>query len=489
MKLNPKKTKIKSPAERPSGFVLLVTVIVLVVLASLTTGLAVQMSMAKRRQSYMIEYQRARYGLDSAMKYILNTLPAKNFILAQREGVPDFSDVFLMNQAEFAEFIATWSETATYEQIEAVLREGASLTEPAPLSTDDMLSGLIGLFGGGSDGVGDVGVDSYGDANNITADSYNDPNDMTADDADEELYVVELDPNDVVVPGPYGAPWPHVIEPIDLEIGPCEITITIEDENAKMPLSWLVTNSKEANKQAENALKTFCEWMSWDQQQLRELETTITEAMDEIHGKKAFTLNPGPILLKSTTTRAARTPARTSRSRRRTSRRTASRTVRSTTTQKRPAVAHTTDFAKLFHSSLLDQELLARPLPDTGERIESPLKYLSLWGSQRVNINTAPRHVLEAAFSLAMDSFDLPEFVQEVITQRKEKPFQKIDELKELGGLDADTMKNLKNYLTTTSTFFQVRITSRSGGASSSAVATVVKEGRNTQQLVILYEQ
>ncbi|MHC4374302.1 MAG: type II secretion system protein GspK [Planctomycetota bacterium] len=194
-------------------------------------------------------------------------------------------------------------------------------------------------------------------------------------------------------------------------------------------------------------------------------------------------------MLKSTTTRAARTPARTSRSRRRTSRRTASRTVRSTTTQKRPAVAHTTDFAKLFHSSLLDQELLARPLPDTGERIESPLKYLSLWGSQRVNINTAPRHVLEAAFSLAMDSFDLPEFVQEVITQRKEKPFQKIDELKELGGLDADTMKNLNNYLTTTSTFFQVRITSRSGGASSSAVATVVKEGRNTQQLVILYEQ
>ena len=79
------KTKIESPAERPAGFVLLVTMIVLVVLASLTTGLAVQMSMAKRRQHYMIEYQRARYGLDSAMKYILKELPAKNFILAQRE--------------------------------------------------------------------------------------------------------------------------------------------------------------------------------------------------------------------------------------------------------------------------------------------------------------------------------------------------------------------------------------------------------------------
>jgi hypothetical protein len=50
-------------------------------------------------------------------------------------------------------------------------------------------------------------------------------------------------------------------------------------------------------------------------------------------------------------------------------------------------------------------------------------------------------------------------------------------------------MKQLNNYLTTTSTFFQIRITSRSGNARSSAVATVVKEGRNTQQLAILYEQ
>jgi hypothetical protein len=467
MKPNSMKPKIKSTAKRPAGFVLLVTVIVLVVLASLTTGLAVQMSMAKRRQHYMIEYQRARYGLDSAMKYILNTLPAKNFILAGREEDPDFSDVFLMNQAEFSEFIATWAETATDEQIEAVLREGASLTEPVPLSSGGMVSGLLGLFGGGSD-----------DANDMAAVSY---------ESDEQFYVVELDPNDVVVPGPYGVPWPYVIEPIDLEIGPCEIAITIEDENAKMPLSWLVTSSQEANKQAENALKTFCEWMSWDQQQLRELEATITEAMDEVHEKKAFKLNPGPILLKSTTTRTARTPARTSRSRRRTARR--SRTVRSTTTQERAAVAHTTDFAKLFHSSLLDREFLARPLPDTAERVESPLKYLSLWGSQRVNVNTAPRHVLESAFSLAMDSFDLPEFVQGVIEKRKEKPLSKIDELKELGSLDADTMKQLNNYLTTNSTFFQIRITSRSGNARSSAVATVVKEGAKTQQLAILYEQ
>ena len=456
-----------------AGFILLVTMIVLVVLATLTAGLSVQMSMARRRQQYMIEYQRARYGLDSAMKYILKEMAERNFYLETRQEQPDFSDVFLMNRDEYAEFITAWAETATDEQLEAVLKEGASMTEPAPLSKQDMMSRLLSMFGGGEQSdANDMGMDLYA--------------------SDEQLYIVEIDPNDVLVPGPYGALWPNATEPIDLEIGPCHITITIEDENAKMPLSWFVTDSQQANEQAENALKTFCEWMSWDQQQLRELEANIQEGMDEIYKKKMFKLNPEPVLLRSTTRRTVVLPSKsmrtsTSGSTSTGSGRTVSRTV--VETKKRPAVAHTTDFAKLFHSSLLDREFLARPLPDTGQRIESPLKYLSLWGAQRVNINTAPRHVLEATFSLAMDSFEIPEFTQNVIDRRKKEPIRKLDVLKELGSINAETMTNLKNYLTTTSTFFKIRVTSRSGNAGTSAVAVVVKEGKITQQLVILYEQ
>lgn len=475
MKPNLKTTRIRTTDSR-HGFVLLVVIIVLVVLASLATGLSVHLSMAKRRQQYRIEYQRSRYGADSAMKYILTELPNKKIVLKDRREHPDFSDLFIMNQSEFAEFVATWSETATDEQIEAVLKEGASLSEPVPLSTGDMVSRLSSLFGGGQGS----------DANQMDAEPY---------DSDEQLYMVELDPNDVVVPGPYGPPWPNVVEPINLEIGPCKVTITIEDENAKMPLSWFVTSSKGANKRAENALKTFCEWMSWDQEQLQQLEEEIQNSMDRIYEKKMFKLNPKPIILKTVKKRTVKTPARstrTSRTRRtqsRTRRTARTREVRETKTKERPAVAHATDFAKLFHSSMLDRELLARPLPDTGERLESPLKYLSLWGAQRVNINTAPRHVLEATFSLAVDSFDLPELTQKVIEQRQEKPFKKIDELKELGRIDTGTMKKLQNYLTTTSTFFRIRVTSRSGNAGTSAVATVVKEGKKVQQLAILYEQ
>jgi type II secretory pathway component PulK len=136
----------------------------------------------------------------------------------------------------------------------------------------------------------------------------------------------------------------------------------------------------------------------------------------------------------------------------------------------------------------LDREILARPHENTGDRVESPLKYLSLWGAQHVNINTAPRHVLQAALSLAMDSFEIPELTQQIIEKRKEEPFKTLDELKDLGGLDSDTMKTLNNYLTTTSTFFKVRVDSQSGSARTSAVATVVKEGTKTQVLAILYE-
>lgn len=463
----------KTTSMSRTGFILLVTMIVLVVLTTLAAGLSVHLSLAKRRQQYRIEYQRSRYGVDSGMKYILTVLPTQNFtLLTSRQEQPDFSDLFWMNGAEYAEFIAAWAETATDEQIEGVLKEGASLTAPMPLSDAEMVSRLTSLFGGLGTDADEMGMDAY--------------------DTGEQLYLVELDPNDVAVPGPYGAPWPNAAEPIHLEMGPCKVTITIEDENAKMPLSWLVTSSKDANKRAENALKTFCEWMSWDPDQLREMESDIQDGMDKIYEKKMFKLNPSPVLLKTTTTRTVTTPAstspasRASRFRRTTS---ASRTVRQVITKQRPAIAHTTDFAKLFHSSLLNREILARPLPDTGDRIESPLKYLSLWGAQRVNINTAPRNVLEAAFSLAIDAFDLPEFTQEVIEKRKEKPLASLDELAKLGGLDTETMNNLKNYLTTTSTFFQIHVVSQSGNASSSAVATVVKEGKNVQQLVILYEQ
>jgi len=482
MKSGRKTTCFSLTADRSSGFAFLVTLIVLVVLASLAAGLSVRLTMAKRRQQYMVDYQRARYGADSAMKYILSVLPAKNFPLQNRKDKPDFSDLYWMDQQEYGRFIADWAADATDEQIQAVLKPGASLRPAEQSNPKDLIAQLLALFGA------EEKLNETEQSNRIDA---NIPDSTISSAAMEGFEVVELDPNDVQVPGPYGPPWPYVIEPIELEMGPCRITIVIEDENAKMPLSWLVTSSAQANKRAENALKTFCEWMAWDKQSLARLQNIIETAMKEVAKKKMFTLNPSPILLRPVS-QTPQTPAATPQTQRATTRMTtspaAAQAAAQPAAQTRPPSAHATDFAKLFHSSLLDLEALAEPLPNTGQRQESPLKYLSLWGAQRVNINTAPRHVLEAAFTLAIDPLTASQLAQSVIVQRREKPFRTAAELRELGRLDSETMTVLQNYITTTSTFFQVRVISRSGNARAAAVATVIKEGRQIERLAVMYE-
>lgn len=452
---------------RPAGFALLLAMIVLVVLASVAAGLSIQLTMAKRRQQYMVEYSRARYGLDSAMKYILSVLPTKSFKVEARPDVPDFSDLFWMTDAEYGMFIDSWAVTATDEQIEAVLKK--DVQPDAQESGDEgLVSWLNSLFG----------------------DAAQDPNAASDPNAG-----IVIDPNQIDVPGPYGVPWPYVTEPIKLKIGTSEITITIEDENAKMPLSWMVTNFAKVNKQAEYSLETFGQWMQMTGAEIEELKTDL----EAIHEQKMFKVNPNPIILKpAPAAGAAQTPGQPGQFAG--SRRTYTRNRPGQQPQQpqpnpaaqaganeRPASAHTTDFAKLFHSSLLNQEVLGRLLPDTGLRTESPLKYLSLWGAQRININTAPRHVLEAAFMLAGDSFTAPELAQKVIEIRKEKPFAKIDELKDAGMMDTDSFNLVKDYVTVTSSFFKVRVTSHSGNASASAVATVIKEGKSMETLAILY--
>src|SRR4030043_862130 len=87
----------------------------------------------------------------------------------------------------------------------------------------------------------------------------------------------------------------------------------------------------------------------------------------------------------------------------------------------------TAHFAKLFHSSLIDTEPLTQPTIVVGDRKEYPLKYIGLWGTRQVNINTAPRHVLEAAFIFGGNQVEIAE---EIIQQRRKEPFADIDALK-----------------------------------------------------------
>jgi len=141
----------------------------------------------------------------------------------------------------------------------------------------------------------------------------------------------------------------------------------------------------------------------------------------------------------------------------------------------------TTHFAKLFHSSLIDTEVIARPYIEG--RKESALKYMGMWGSRKVNINTAPRHVLEAAFIFGGDQVEI---AQEIILRRQIEPFADIEDLKRALLRYGASIGKCEKYITTVSTFFTIRVTAVSGVAKTSSVIAITKEGNKVQRIAVI---
>jgi len=505
------------------GVALVIAVLVLAALTTLLATLSVRITMAKRRQDYMIEYQRARYALDSAMKYALSAIPEKKFELAVRDGLPDFSDLFWMNADQRYQYLNNWLATATDEQIEKVLSPEAASRAAGTDSPVDILAMLSDLFGvkkeppsaekPAQEPTDEKKDDKEKSSDKLLSELKNSSDKDSDKDAAEQdnrsepasdgatttsakedsSLAFAVTPDDLLIPGPYTADWPYVMEPIELEIGAAKVTIYIEDENAKLPLSWAITSDTEANKKAQAVLSMFYDWIGLDAAQRQ----TLAMQLAQIQQKKAFELNPNPIML-TVAAPAAQTPPQTQQTpqQRAASRRSRRRTApvaqtpqQATTTQQRPASAHATDFAKLFHSALLDRQIFARPAivrqdDASAKTQDSPLRYIALWGSQRVNVNTAPRHVLEAALTFGGDAVELTE---KIIQQRRVEPFKDIDDLKrKMFGYSA-LIDRAKDYLTTTSNFYSIRVVSASGNARATAVATVIKEDKKVEQLAILY--
>ncbi|HPY76271.1 MAG TPA: type II secretion system protein GspK [Anaerohalosphaeraceae bacterium] len=454
-----RKNLMTQSASSRRGLVLVVVMMILVVLTALSTALSLRLTQVRRRQNYMIDYQRARYACDSALKYMINLLPDQRYTVVPREGMPDFSDLFWMEQADYESYIRSWLEVAPEEQVQKLIAQSGLDTEP--VLPERTLAESLALL----------------------VKKMIDPNAGLEELA--PLPLRQTDPSKIKVPGPYGAPWPYVAEPIDLEMGQAHVSISVEDENAKMPLGWAVSD----NKAAQAALTTFCEWMSMDKDQIEDLQQECRKIREE----KTFVIDPQPILIKSraasTAQRTAQAQARSTASRFRTSRQPPGQSAARTTPQTaqdqlRPAIAHAADFSKLFHSSLLDVEDLARPRRNTGPRNESPLRYLALWGSQEININTAPRQVLEAAFTFAGE----PDKIAEAIIQKRAaKPFQTTQELENLIPEERSRIQAAAPYLTVQSSFFQIRIDSRCGNARCLAAATVFKDQKKVETLAVLY--
>ena len=108
---------------------------------------------------------------------------------------------------------------------------------------------------------------------------------------------------------------------------------------------------------------------------------------------------------------------------------------------------------------------------------------MGMWASRKVNINTAPRHVLEAAFTFGGDS---DRIAAGIIRRRRIKPFESISELKSTLLAYSDSIKKCEKYITTFSNFFTIRVTAASGVAKASSVIAVMKEGNRMKKIAIV---
>jgi len=423
---------VDSANRRPCGVVLLVTLVVLSVLAMVGYTLTSRVSAQRHRDNYIIDYSKARYACDSAVKYALATLEDVNEAeLIARPNEPDFSDVFALSDEQYQELLDWWAATKGLE------RNGGLET---PTGTQDMndvndinLGGSFGMFGPGESN----------------------------------------DANSIQVRGPYGPPWPLVAEPMEFEIGSAKVTIAIEDENAKYPLGWAMLDDDELKREAEASFETFCEWMGLESWDIDLLKSQLSQVKDV----RKFKIDFQPIK-KRTPTRA---PARRGRSQGRRATRTRYRIT--TISPQQQLAEQTTDFARLFHCSLIDTETLARPTIVSDEREESALKYTGLWATVKVSVNTAPRHVLEAAFTFGGDA---KEIAEQIIQERRIKPFKDIEELRSKLLRYSTSVEKCERFITTKSDSFTIRVTASSGVAKASAVIAVRKEGKNVKKVGVV---
>lgn len=391
-----------------SGVVLLITLVLLVVLAIGAYSLSMRVASRRHRDKYLIDYCKASYSCSSAVKYALATLEdINNPQLIERPDEPDFSDVFLLSESEYVELLESWVSEKTSNE------KSADVNEPAAIEG----------------------------ANSII----NDINDVNETISDEGEFLI--------VRGPYGPRWPLITAPAEFEIGSVKVKIEIADENAKYPIGWAMMSDESQKRLGRLSFEIFCEWMDINDTDIE----LLTGQLGEISRLKPFKVDIKPVK------KRVKENVKLNRKRRR-------RTV----TKKIPVAeqikSQCVDFAKFLHSSLIDTDILARTTIIDEERKESALKYISLWAGRKININTAPRQVLEATFIFGGDEVEIAE---SIIRQRRIKPFENIEELRKSLLRYSASIEKCEKYITASSTFFTIRVTATSGLAQASAVIAV----------------
>ncbi|MCU0915149.1 MAG: hypothetical protein MUC88_11375 [Planctomycetes bacterium] len=426
-----------------------------------------------------IDYCIARHACASGVKYALASLGSLQAPLISRPNEPDFSDLFALPEADYQKLLdqaaalqaadsnALWDDSGTTPQT------GTAQNPTAPKDSDRKTAKKKARPKARKEGSRPSAVQSPSltDVNEV-----NDVNDLDPNSA------AWLDEKPPVIRGPYGPPWPLVAEPLEFEVGLTKLKIEIEDENAKYPLGWALIADDKLRAEAVVGWTTFCEWMGYQPDEMESLNQDLAKIGQMKPFKTEFkpesqAVEP-PANLKSRITRPTTGSAAGTAVQRR------------TVTKKPVSVEEQVDrqnkeFAHLFHSSLLNKALLARPSLVSDTRRECALKYVGLWGARHVNINSAPRQVLEAALNFGSVA-DAPRMAEEIIQRRRDKPAADVNELRQAMPGYSTALDDCRTFLTTVSTLFTIRVTACSGVAKATTIVAITKEGDKIQIVAVI---
>ncbi|MCK4885783.1 MAG: general secretion pathway protein GspK [Planctomycetes bacterium] len=466
--MNYKLSKNVYVSAKHKGIVLLFTLVLLVVFATLAYTLTTKVRAQRSRDQYMVDYQAARYACDSAIKYADTALNGLKFKLISRPNEPDFSDLFSLTDEEYQQLIDIWEMDLDYTDVNNSNDYDVydnNDYESKPLDLNSMMS--MPGFGDGNDMNDPNYQNQFGDGNDF--------GDLFGGGFDSN------EPNEITIRGPYGPEWPYATKPVEIEIGTAKVTIEIIDENSKYPIGWALIEDDDIRNEAIAGFEGFCEWMDVNSFEIEQLLLGLDEIREikefqvEFKSTKEASKPKDPNDTKETKAASKKTRKR------RITRRNAKKT-KAPRKKEIPISTHITDFARLFNSPLIDVSILSRATQISDDRHESALKYTSLWPAGKVNINTAPRHVLEAAFVFGGDSVEIAD---EIIVARCEKPFVDIDGLKKALFEYSNSIAKCEEFITTESDFFTVRITAVSGVAKVTSVVAVKRTGRRRRFEVI----
>ena len=424
---------IRDEPRSERGVVLLITIVLLVVMSLLGYTVTTRVAAQRHRTDFLIQHAQTRYACDSALKAVLVSLTDFQPMVIQRSpNEPDFSDVFAYEEEELQQYLDEMS------QFNEELNQESWFSDSGQDANDPDLDLEFADFNG----------------------------------VDPAL----IEPNELQIRGPYGPAWPLAQELIEMEVGSVQVKVEIHDENAKYPLAWMLMQEEEIEKELEVGFESFCEWMKFNREEIE----TLRDQVAQVGAIKTFTLEISPQAKSAAASRTGRSRTRTTTQGRRGSATAAKRTAPTPAELKE---RQDIDVTRLLHSGIIDLELLARPTLVSDTRQESALKYIGLSTAAQINVNTAPRHVLESAFAFGGDA---REIADEIITRRQLAPFANTEDLKRDLLEYAESLNKCEKYITTASTLFTVRVTATLGVARVTKWAVVTKSEKGLKKVAVL---